>query len=164
MSEKILKIDKKRNFLKSLPEKPGVYLFLDKEKNILYVGRSTILRKRVSSYFQKAIDERLQEMIQNASFIKIIPTANILESVILEANLIKKYWPKYNIRERDDRSFVYLVISLKQDFPRPLILRKKELEKIPLKGVEVFGPYKSYSLVKKYNFVEKGIAKFYLGD
>ena len=150
MSEKILKIDKKRNFLKSLPEKPGVYLFLDKEKNILYVGRSTILRKRVSSYFQKAIDERLQEMIQNASFIKIIPTANILESVILEANLIKKYWPKYNIRERDDRSFVYLVISLKQDFPRPLILRKKELEKIPLKGVEVFGPYKSYSLVKTF--------------
>lgn len=147
MTSKVFSIDKKRNFLEKLPEKPGVYLFLDKEKKVLYVGRATSLKQRVKSYFQKFLEPRLEEMVENASFLKIIPTGNILESIILEANLIKKFWPKYNIRERDDRSFVYIVIP-KKDFSYPIIVRKKDLEKFtPLKA-EIFGPYKSYSLIK----------------
>lgn len=149
MNQKIFKIDKKKKFLKDLEEKPGVYLFLDKNQKVLYVGRATSLKRRVSSYFQKLIDERLEEMKENTCYLKIIKTPTILDSIILEANLIKKYWPKYNIRERDDRSFIYLVIP-KKDFTYPLIIRKKELEKFLIKGAEIFGPYKSYSLVKTF--------------
>lgn len=66
----------------------------------------------------------------------------MLEAIILEANLIKKYWPKYNIRERDNRSFVYIVIP-KQDFTKPMIVRGRELKKFPASKAEIFGPYKS---------------------
>jgi len=72
------------------------------------------LRRRVKNYFDKNLEPRLQEMVSLASKIKYQKTDNLLEAIILEANLIKKYWPKYNIRERDNRSFVYIVIP-KQD-------------------------------------------------
>jgi len=147
MSSRIILIDKEKNFFKKIPQKPGVYLFLDKNKKVLYVGRATSLEKRVKGYFQKLLDDRLAEMVNNSVYLKIIPTSNVLEAIILEANLIKKFWPKYNIRERDDRSFIYIVIPQK-DFSFPIIVRKKELEKMSLLKAEIFGPYKSYSLVK----------------
>jgi len=67
------------------------------------------LRRRVKNYFDTNLEPRLQEMVSLASKIKYQKTDNLLEAIILEANLIKKYWPKYNIRERDNRSFVYIV-------------------------------------------------------
>jgi excinuclease ABC subunit C len=107
---------------------PGVYLFLGKKGKVLYVGRATSLKRRVSNYFQKPQDPRLSEMLNIARKIKYFKTDNVLEAIILEANLIKKYWPKYNIKEKDNRSFIYIVIP-KTEWPRPFIVRQRELQK-----------------------------------
>ena len=125
--------------------KPGVYLFLDRQGKVLYVGRAISLRKRVMNYFQKNSDPRIKEMIASAAKIKHYQTGNLLEAIILEANLIKKYWPKYNIRERDNRSFLYIVIP-NADYSRPFVVRQKELISLG-KDAKVFGPYKSLALI-----------------
>ncbi len=131
---------------KKLPLNPGVYLFLDKKGKVLYAGRATSLKRRVTSYFQKPLDPRIREMINKAARIKYKKTDNVLEAIILEANLIKKYWPKYNVKEKDNRSFIYIVIP-KGDYPRPYLVRQRELQKF-LPDVRVFGPYQSLFLIK----------------
>ena len=120
-----------------MPNAPGVYLFLDKYGNPLYIGRATSLRRRVLSYFQGLRDSRLEEMLSLAAKIKHYKTDNLLEAVILEANLIKKHWPKYNVREKDNRSFIYIVIP-KIDFPRPLIVRQREFQKFSSRAEKIF--------------------------
>jgi len=132
--------------VKKFPKSSGVYLFLDKNGKVLYVGRATSLKKRVSNYFEKGLEPRISEMVSLAKKVKYIKTNNLLEAVVLEANLIKKYWPKYNIKERDNRSFIYLVI-LKKDFTHPIIVRGQELKKFPPEKAEIFGPYQSLTLV-----------------
>ena len=147
---------------KQLPLAPGVYLFLDKSGEILYVGRATSLRRRVLQYFRKDIDPvesgrlrpsstglnpRIGEMVSLAGRIKYQQTATVLEAIILEANLIKKHWPKYNVKDRDDRSFVYIVFP-KADFPKPIIVRGRELEGFPPSSAKIFGPYQSLTLVR----------------
>ncbi len=133
---------------KKFPLSSGVYLFLDKNKNVLYVGRAISLRRRVLNYFSSNIDSRIREMVALAKSIKYLKTDSLLEAVILEANLIKKYWPKYNVKEKDDRSFIYIAIDESQDFPEPIILRGKEIDrKITAKNFRLFGPYQSLSLV-----------------
>ena len=138
-----------KNQLKKLPRKPGVYLFYNKLGQILYVGRATSLKQRVNSYFQKLLDPRLKEMVGLIKKIKIKPTDTLLEAIILEANLIKKYWPKYNIKDRDNRSFIYLVIP-KKDWTCPMIVRERDLERFPVNRADIFGPYQSLMLVKKF--------------
>lgn len=132
---------------KRMPLSSGVYLFLNKKGEVLYAGRAISLRKRVLNYFQKKPDPKLKEMVNSAFKIKFIKTENLLEAVILEANLIKKHWPKYNVREKDNRSFIYVVIP-KGDYPKPLLARQREIKKIVPRGF-IFGPYQSLSLVKK---------------
>lgn len=136
------------NQAKKLPNNPGVYMFLDKKGEILYVGRATSLKNRVASYFRKDIDQRIGEMVGLAAEIKHTTTETIIDSVILEANLIKKRWPKYNVREKDDRSFVYIVID-KGDYPKPIIARGKELVRFPNNDFLSFGPYKSLRIAKE---------------
>lgn len=139
------------NRAKKLPLTPGVYLFLGKKGEILYVGRATSLRRRVLSYFQEPLqkfDPRKKEMMDLAIKIKYFKTKTVLEAIILEANLIKKYWPKYNIREKDDRSFIYIIIP-KTDYPKPIFARQHELKNFPYKS-RVFGPYQSITLVKGF--------------
>jgi len=134
--------------IKKIPDKPGVYFFLDKKGKILYIGRATSLRKRILSYFQRLLDLRIKEMVDRAKKIKFRTTETILESIILEANLIKKHWPKYNVKERDNRSFIYVVIP-KADYPYPILVRERELGKIlPAKTIRIFGPYQSLNLIK----------------
>ena len=124
-------------------------MFLGVKKQILYVGRAVSLRKRVLNYFQKnLLDPRIQEMVSLARDIKYKKTDNLLDAIVLEANLIKKYWPKYNVKDKDDRSFIYIVISKKDDFPRPIILRGKEIERLPQASVRIFGPYQALYLIK----------------
>lgn len=125
-----------------MPDKPGVYVFLDGKGGILYVGRATFLKRRVASYFRKDIDPKVKEMVSLAVKIRHYVTETVLDSFILEANLIKKHWPKYNVREKDDRSFVYIVIA-KADYPKPIIVRGKELKNFPSDSTRIFGPYKS---------------------
>ncbi len=132
---------------KNLPLSPGVYIWLDKNNTPLYVGRATSLRRRVLQYFRKDIDARIGEMVSLASKIKYHATASVLEAIILEANLIKKYWPKYNVKDRDDRSFIYIVFP-KTDFPKPIIVRGRELKQFPEFSARIFGPYQSLTLVR----------------
>lgn len=129
---------------KNIPDKTGVYIF-SKNKKPLYIGRALSLKRRVSNYFQSGIDRKIEEMVFLANSLKFIETDSILDSVILEANLIKEYWPKYNIKDKDDRSFSYIVID-KSDYPKPLIVRGSDLKKISSKNV--FGPYKSQKITK----------------
>ena len=139
------------NQAKKLPNKPGVYMFLDGQGDILYVGRATFLKRRVTSYFGNlpaGRDPRIKEMINLTVKIRHYVTETVLESFILEANLIKKHWPKYNVREKDDRSFVYIVIA-KTDYPKPIIARGKELKNFPGGSARVFGPYKSLRIARE---------------
>jgi excinuclease ABC subunit C len=135
-----------KNKLKKLPQKPGIYQFYDKNGCILYIGKATNLRSRVNSYFipspQPSPKGRggylrpIEAMIGNVVDIKVQETDSVLEALILESNLIKKYQPKYNVLEKDDKSFSYFVIT-KEEFPRVLILRKTELDKNPKSKIPI---------------------------
>ncbi len=130
-----------------LPLVSGVYYWLDKKGEILYIGRATSLKKRVSQYFRSDIDMRIAEMVSKAKKIKFKTTDTLLDAIILEANEIKKYWPKYNVKDKDDRSFVYVVIP-KRDFTYPIIVRQHELKKFPATKAHIFGPYQNGTLLK----------------
>ena len=108
-----------------LPDSSGVYLF-KKGKEILYIGRASSLKSRISSYFGKDLAKRrgfrLVEMVVKASKLSFNITDTTLEAIILEAALIKKHQPYYNAREKDDKSFLYITIT-KEDFPRVLLAR-----------------------------------------
>jgi excinuclease ABC subunit C len=138
---------KLKDKLKIIPKKPGVYFWLDKAGVILYVGRATSLKNRLSQYFQKNISPRIAEMVASANDIKYEVTDTLLEAIILEAKNIKKFWPKYNIVDRDDRSFIYVVIP-KIDFAKPIIVRGTDLKKFPSSKAKVFGPYQSFYLLQ----------------
>lgn len=136
-----------KNSIKTVPKKPGVYFWLDKSGKVLYVGRATNLKSRLSQYFQKNISARIAEMVENAQNIKYEVSDTLLEAIISEAKYIKKYWPKYNIVDRDDRSFIYVVIP-KTDFPKLLIVRGTDLKKFPPSKAKIFGPYQSFYLLQ----------------
>ncbi len=115
----------------------------DAKGTIIYVGKATSLQRRVSSYFQKAHDARIEEMVGLIKSIDYIERPTAIEALILEANLIKHYWPKYNVRDKDNKSFLYLIIT-KEDFPRPLLVRGTELKEDASKKYQaIFGPYTS---------------------
>lgn len=133
--------------IKKAPLSPGVYFWLDKKGNVLYVGRASRLRSRLSQYLSGRIEPRIKEMVELADKVDYQPTANLLEAVILEAQKIKEHWPKYNVVDRDDRSFIYIVIP-KGDYPRPLIVRGHDLAKFSLSSANIFGPYQSFRLVQ----------------
>jgi excinuclease ABC subunit C len=147
-----------------LPGNPGVYFFRDSEGKILYIGKATSLKDRVRSYFGvdliKSRGPRLVDMVFKASSITWQETNSVLEALILEANLIKKYQPYYNKQEKDDKSFNCVAIT-KEDFPRILLVRQKDIdtrEKLitlpKQKGIRirydaVFGPYPSGSSLRE---------------
>ncbi|MEK7197864.1 MAG: hypothetical protein AAB648_00165, partial [Patescibacteria group bacterium] len=111
----------------------------------IYIGKAGSLKKRIASYF-RASDPRIKIMVSEADTVSFKKTNSILEAVILEANAIKKYLPKYNIKEKDNRSFVYLIVS-KGDFPKIFIARGREVEKYASRAY-IFGPYQSYRILK----------------
>jgi excinuclease ABC subunit C len=123
-----------------LPDKPGVYFF-KKGEEILYIGKATSLRSRTRSYFSKDLIATrgpvTVDMVFKADNIKWQETDTVLEAVILEANLIKKYQPYHNLQEKDDKSFNYVVVS-REKLPRVLVVRGKNLA--DYKGT-AFGPY-----------------------
>lgn len=134
--------------IKDLPSFPGVYVFRDRNRNILYIGKATNLRERVKSYFRDIVfshpsvpsghlpsgrgggDESrpIHSVIDLVADIEVKETDSVLEALILEANLIKKFQPKYNVDGKDDKSFSYVVIT-KEEFPRVLVTRETELNK-----------------------------------
>lgn len=128
-----------------LPDEPGVYQFR-KGRKVLYVGKATVLRDRVRSYFAKDIVEArssaIEAMVAEADNLTWEETDSVLEALILEANLIKKIEPPYNIASKDNKSFNYLVIT-KEDFPRVLTVRGRELFTNWQEGEikHLFGPF-----------------------
>lgn len=140
-------ISKLKGQLKSIPRKPGVYFWLDRKGSVLYVGRATSLKDRLSQYFRSDVEAKTKEMVNLADRIEYKTTDGLLEAIILEAKNIKEYWPKYNIKDRDGRSFVYVVIP-KATYPKPLIVRGSDLKKFPADKAKVFGPYQSFHLLQ----------------
>jgi len=125
----------------NIPDKPGVYFFL-KEKKILYVGKATSLRDRVKSYFGKDLigtrGPLLVEMVYQTDKIKWQIADSILEAIILEANLIKKYQPKYNTKEKSDKSFNFVCLT-KEKLPKVLVVRGKNVKHSVFD--KIYGPY-----------------------
>ncbi|MFA7244985.1 MAG: GIY-YIG nuclease family protein [Candidatus Magasanikbacteria bacterium] len=134
--------------IKQFPTEPGIYLFYDKNKELIYVGKATSLRNRVQSYFRGARSMRpIEQMMHEVMDIKIKQTDSVLEAVILEANYIKKYLPKYNVDGKDDKSWNYVVIT-KDVYPRVVTIRQHEFvaKRNEERGMGneylyIFGPY-----------------------
>lgn len=117
---------------------------------IIYVGKATSLRDRVGSYFTQPHDRRIESLVAEISDIDYKKTPTVIEALILEANLIKKYFPKYNVKEKDDKSFLYVAFT-NEKFPRIILLRGHELEKIKNskdKIKKLFGPFTSASSLR----------------
>ncbi len=134
------------NFLKTLTTRPGVYQMENTEGEVLYVGKASNLKNRVSSYFvQRSTSVKTKSLVQKIAHINVTVTANETEALLLESHLIKKLKPKYNILLRDDKSYPYLFISTEEKFPRVEIYRGKKHSK---KG-HFFGPYPSALAVKE---------------
>lgn len=146
-----------------LPETPGVYVWRDKENKILYIGKATSLRDRVRSYFApdviKTRGAHIVDMVFRSHTVTFQETMNALEALILEANLIKKYKPYYNTKEKDDKSFNCVAIT-SEDFPKVVLVRQKDIDtkvktvKVlrdpkPIKYDVVFGPYPNGSAIKE---------------
>lgn len=135
-----------KNF--DVPDTPGVYFFVGKKGKILYIGKATSLRDRVRSYFASdlagARSPAIVSMVELALTLKWQTTDSVLEALILEANLIKRHQPQYNVDEKDNKSWNYLVLT-KEEFPRLLVIRGRELfdanKKQDWKSAKIFGPY-----------------------
>lgn len=143
--------------IKKLPDTPGVYFFLGKNKKILYIGKATSLRDRVRSYFGKDLiktrGQLLVNMMLEAKTIDFKQTDSVLEALILEADLIRKFKPEFNTKEKDDKSF-YCVAITKEDFPVVKLVRKKDanFETLEVNGEKMrslFGPFTNGSQLKE---------------
>jgi excinuclease ABC subunit C len=132
--------------LAKLPDRPGVYLMKGTRGDVLYVGKAQSLRSRVRSYWQKhggyGEVHRIREVIDRVADVEYTLTDSVSEALLLEANLIKRYRPRFNVRLKDDKSYPYIKITLGDDFPR--IERTRKLLN---DGSRYFGPYASASSV-----------------
>ncbi len=151
--------------LRNLPVTPGVYQFLNAKKTIIYVGKAANLRSRVQSYFSRprwsgsrplfeyegkaagrgsaGLSPAKQQMVDAVRDIRIIPTASEIEALLLEANLIKKLQPHYNVTLRDDKSYLYVKISTEEEWPRVLTTRTLD------RSGTYFGPFTSAHAVRE---------------
>lgn len=138
----------------NLPDRPGVYHFRQ-GRQILYIGKATSLRDRVRSYFNGALGEArgpwLVKMLTEANHLTWEETSSVLEALILESALIKKYQPKYNAREKDDKSYNYIVIT-KEKWPRVLVVRGKDLKDADLRRLDAGKTQKNIIQNIKYQF------------
>lgn len=127
-----------------IPDAPGVYFFLGKNKKVLYIGKATSLRDRVRSYFSKDLMEArgplLVHMLGRAQSIEWRQTDSVLEALLLEGSLIRSYKPHANTDSKDDKTYNH-VVTTKEDFPQILLIRGSELERKTQNYRKVFGPY-----------------------
>lgn len=136
-----------KNLDKSLiPHKPGVYIYKNKHGQIIYVGKAIDLYHRVASYFLSShhTNAKLFQMVSEIADIETIVVLSEIEALVLEANLIKKYLPPYNIKLTDDKDYLYIKIT-KEDFPKIQTARKNELQGVK----EYFGPFPSGKTVRQ---------------
>ena len=123
--------------IKLLPKSPGVYVMLDGDGVVIYVGKAKNLKNRVSQYFRNGLKtEKVAVMVQSVDDFYYVLTHTERDALSLENNLIKKYKPKYNILLKDDKSYPYIRVDLKEEFPRFTVVRR-----IKKDGAKYFGPY-----------------------
>ena len=127
-----------RERLKALPESPGVYLMRDLQTRVIYVGKALSLRNRVPNYFQagSVLPEHIRAMVERVYEFDVITTANEKEALVLECTLIKRYRPRFNIRLRDDKNYLYIKLPVAEDFPRIYTVRRPAND-----GAKYWGPY-----------------------
>src|SRR5213595_2517647 len=138
--------DRVQEKLKSLPAKPGVYLFRDAKGEVLYIGKAKSLRPRVRSYFQKTTDGRAQIRFlpERVDDLEVIVTGSEVEALHLEQNLVKRHRPPFNVRLRDDKSFPYIAVTVEDEYPRVMFTRERHRP-----GVVYFGPYANAKKVRE---------------
>ncbi len=130
--------------INKLPESSGIYIMKDKDGNIIYVGKAKNLKKRISSYFQKKTENiKTTSLVEKIAFIDIISVSNESEALILEANFIKQYKPKYNVQFKDNKFYPFIKIT-KEKFPRIVFAREEKRD-----GSLYFGPYISAKAVRE---------------
>ena len=111
--------------LKKLPKKPGVYIMRDKNDTVIYVGKAINLYNRVRHYFQKNNKTaRIEKMVSLIDHFEYIVVGNEDEALILECNLIKKYRPRFNVLLKDDKTYLYIYVDVKSDYPGVFVKRK----------------------------------------
>ncbi len=132
--------------LRELPDRPGVYLMKDARGQVLYVGKAQSLRQRVRSYWQKQAPggevHRIRSVIDRVADVEVTEVDSVSEALLLEANLIKRFRPRFNVRLKDDKSYPYIKITLGDEFPRV-----ERTRKLVNDGSRYFGPYASASSV-----------------
>ena len=142
--------------INTLPSTSGIYKFLDKDNNILYIGKAINLKRRVSSYFKDTLYDRpyIVKMLPFISDVEVIETNNEIEALVLESALVRKFKPKFNSELKDDKSYAWIYINTQDKFPTVKIvrtIRKGEYEKGRL-----FGPYPSgYTIKRVYSYLRK---------
>lgn len=139
--------------LQNIPLKSGIYLFKDERGEVLYVGKAVSLNQRVKSYFQQRaeLSEKIRRMLSRVHDIDYILALTEQEALVLESNFIKRYRPRYNVRLKDDKSYPYLKLDLREDYPVFSIVRRPQQD-----GARYFGPFTSASSLKiTMNLIKK---------
>ena len=131
---------KVKEAVRKFPDAPGVYIMRNGRKEIIYIGKATSLRKRVGSYFNRTLNPKTEALVGEIKSIDFRTTDNVMEALILESNLIGHHQPHYNIKLKDDKYFVNIVIT-DESFPRVLVMRSSDEKKG--KTRYIFGPYVS---------------------
>jgi excinuclease ABC subunit C len=144
------------NRLKEIPPEPGVYFMRDSADRILYIGKSKKLRSRVRSYFREAntLSPRIALMVRQVADIEFIVTDSEAEALALEANLIKKHQPHFNVLLKDDKKYPYILITWSEDYPRIFMTRNRRIGKGKDK---YYGPYTDAHLLRNVLFTVKRI-------
>ena len=124
--------------LKDVPEDPGVYMMLDSAGEIIYVGKAKRLRARLKQYFYRSGNKtaKVMAMLEHVADFRYIICPSEVDALVTENNLIKKHTPKYNILLKDDKSYPFLRIDMKEDFPTVRLVRRLKND-----GAQYFGPY-----------------------
>ena len=122
----------------TIPDTPGSYQFKDRDGRVIYVGKASSLRQRLSNYFQdpRNLHPRTAQMVATAATVEWIEVRNEVEALMLEYSLIKQHRPRFNVRLRDDKSYPFLAVTLDEQFPRAMVMRGRKR-----KGTRYFGPY-----------------------
>jgi len=139
-------LEKIREKAKAIPFSPGVYFFKDARGKVIYVGKAARLRSRVRNYLQdpEGMDPKTRALMESADAVDYIVTGSEVEALVLEASLVREYRPRYNIRLKDDKRYPYLKLTVNEEFPRLLLVRRVEMD-----GAEYYGPYTDAGAVRK---------------
>jgi excinuclease ABC subunit C len=133
-----------KNIISNIPDLPGCYIYRDINQNIIYVGKAKNLKKRVSSYFNKAQNAKTQKLVEQIRDIEYVITNNEKEALLLEVNLIKENNPKYNILLKDDKRYPYIKVTINDKYPKLLYTNRINADKS-----RYYGPFPSATAAKE---------------